>query len=122
MASWRPSRVRKGLPGIALVSGAAPCVVSLPLGWKAIVEDPAYQVPNVAGSLLLLYLPYPVLAVTARRSRARAFWTVLALLLGGSFLGLAGARSSSTGALGFLFILPAQVAAAAALGFRPFRR
>ncbi len=105
MASLRNTRLRLVAPlalGAAIIGS-----MFLPDVIAVAVEEDEELAPGLTGVLLLLS-PYLAFSVAARRTRTILWLVLLALLAGSTILGLIAAGSSSTGALIFLWLLPAQ--------------
>lgn len=69
------------------------------------------------GGLCFLTIPYLVLSMLGRRTRPLPWVGVLTVLVTLSLLGFSAGRSSSTGGLIFLWLMPLQCAVAAVASF-----
>ena len=78
--------------------------MELPTLLDAPGEDVGWALTGIA----LLLVPYVLYGIAGRGLRPAAWVSLLALLVVSTVLGLLAAGSSSTGALIFLWLLPAQ--------------
>ncbi len=69
------------------------------------------------GGLCFLTVPYLVLSLLGRRTRSLPWVGIIAVLITLSLLGFSAGRSSSTGGLIFLWLMPLQCAVASVASF-----